>query len=461
MPGHLLIAEDDPGVLAGLAGVARAAGWTTSEVSSGADALRSARVEQPDVCLLDLELSGAGGAPILPQLVALDEAPSVVVLTGLADVPTAVAAMRDGAADFLEKPVRKEVLQGVLERVLRNRSVLRERDRLREEITQLRSGPVVGSSAALRRLLELVGRVAATPRTTVLITGESGVGKELVARAVHERSARASFPFIGLNCAALAETLLEAELFGYVAGAFTGGSPKGHSGLIAAAERGTLFLDEVGELASPLQAKLLRVLQERTYRRVGGDADLEMDVRIIASTNRDLGAMVTEGRFREDLFYRLNVMSLKVPPLRERAQDVPELASHFLQTFGEEFGKAFSGFSDAAMQRLLGYAWPGNVRELRNTIERAALLCGGGAVRPEHLGLGEGTAPGLASTPARDRDTLPIGDRSLRAVEEALIRRVLAEAEGNRSRSAQILGINRTTLYNKLRAYQIDPNLPR
>ena len=453
MPGHVLIADDDPGVLAGLASVCRAAGWTVSEARTGPEALRAARDECPDVCLLDIHMPGASGLEILPEVVAQERAPSVVVMTGVADVPTAVAAMREGAADFLEKPVRREVLEGVLDRVLRNRAVFRERDRLREEIAGLRTGPIVGSSEAVRQVVELVRRVAATPRTTVLISGESGVGKELVARAVHESSARAPRPFVAINCAALAESLLEAELFGYEPGAFTGGSPRGRAGLIASAEGGSLFLDEIGELAPPLQAKLLRVLQERSYRRVGGNTDREMDVRIIASTNRELDAMVAEGSFREDLFYRLNVMSLHVPSLRERAEDVPELAAHFLRTFGREFGKELTGFSEAAMRRLQSHEWPGNVRELRNTIERAALLVSGGRVDSEHLGLG---ASPVAPLPARAAaDVLPLGDRSLRGVEEALIRRVLRETGGNRSRSAQVLGINRTTLYNKIRAYGI------
>ena len=453
MPGHVLIADDDPGVLAGLASVCRAAGWTVSEASTGPDALRAAREERPDVCLFDIHMPGASGLEILPEVIAQERAPSVVVMTGIADVPTAVAAMREGAADFLEKPVRREVLEGVLARVLCNRAVVRERDRLREELALLRSGPVVGSSRAIRQVLDLVQRVAATPRTTVLISGESGTGKELVAQAVHDGSARAARPFVAVNCAALAESLLEAELFGYEPGAFTGGSPRGHAGLIASAEGGSLFLDEIGELAPALQAKLLRVLQERNYRRVGGNADLAMDVRIIASTNRDLDAMVAGGQFREDLFYRLNVMSIHVPALRERIEDVPALATHFLHTFGDEFGKELTGFSEAAMRRLQAHDWPGNIRELRNTVERAALLIPGGVVQPEHLGLGVG--PG-APLPARaSRDVLPLGDRSLRAVEEALIRRVLEEAGGNRSRSAEVLGINRTTLYNKIRVYGI------
>jgi len=459
MPGHVLIADGDPGVLAGLAAVCRKGGWVTSEARTGTEVLALARSERPDVCLLDLDLEGRSGLELLPELTSWKGAPSVVFLTSLADVPTAVAAMRKGAADFLEKPVRRQVLEGVLERVLRNRAVLCERDRLREEVALLRTGPVVGSSAALKGLLELVERVAATPSTTVLIQGESGVGKELVARAIHERSSRAEAPFIGINCAALAEPLLEAELFGYEPGAFTGSAPGGRTGLIAAAEGGTLFLDEIGELAGPLQAKLLRVLQERVYRRVGASADLKLDARIVAASNRDLDELVEQGRFREDLFYRLNVMSLRVPPLRERSEDVPELARHFLRRFGEEFGKSFQGFSEPAMERLTAHPWPGNVRELRNTVERAALLCGEALVRPEHLGL-EAPGPGSPDRPDDEPGVyhlpLPPGERSLRAAEEALIRRVLAETGGNRSRSARLLGINRTTLYNKLRAYGLE-----
>jgi DNA-binding NtrC family response regulator len=464
MPGQILIADGDPGVLAGLAAVCRKSGWTTGEAHSAGEVLALARSDHPDVCLLDLDLA-LPGLELLRELVALREAPAVVFLTGLADVPTAVAAMRQGAADFLEKPVRRMVLEGVLERVLQNRVVRRERDRLREQVSLLGSGAVVGSSETLRQLLALVERVAATPRTTVLIQGETGAGKELVARAIHERSARSHGPFVAINCAALAEPLLEAELFGYEPGAFTGGAPGGHAGLMAGAEGGSLFLDEVGELAAASQAKLLRVLQERVYRRVGGSRDRRMDARIIAASNRDLAAAVEQGRFREDLYYRLNVMSLSVPPLRERREDIPELAVHFLRRFGEEFGKSFQGFTESAMRRLVEAPWPGNVRELKNTIERAALLASEPLVRPEHLVLQPGSeregGPGAggadpAEGSAGDLVLLPRGERSLRAAEEALIRRVLAETGGNRSRSARLLGINRTTLYHKLRTYGIE-----
>ena len=461
MPGHVLIADGDPGVLAGLAAVCRKLGWVTTEAHGGGEVLALARTEQPDVCLLDLDLEDCSSSKLLAELIARRNAPSVVFLTGLADVATAVAAMREGAADFLEKPVHRQLLEGVLERVLRNRALRSERDRLREQVALMKTGPIVGSSEAVRRMLALVERVAATSQTTVLIQGESGVGKELVARAIHESSDRASGPFVAINCAALTAELLEAELFGYEPGAFTGGSTGGHRGLIAAAEGGTLFLDEVGELELALQAKLLRVLQERTYRRVGANRDLPMDARIVAASNRDLGQRVETGHFREDLYYRINVLSIAVPPLRERREDIPELATHFLRQFGEEFKKPLNAFSQAAMARLLAHPWPGNVRELRNTIERAALLAEGSTVEPGHLGLVSEPGPqtgdgGFVADPTKDLLPLPSGNRTLRAAEEALIRRVLEETDGNRSASARLLGINRTTLYNKLRAYGID-----
>jgi len=281
----------------------------------------------------------------------------------------------------------------------------------------------------------------------VLVTGESGVGKELVARAIHESSRRAERPFVAVNCAALTDNLLEAELFGYEPGAFTGGHPMGREGLFAAAAGGSLFLDEVGELDIQVQAKLLRVLQERCFRRVGGNVDIESDVRIIASTNRDLVAMVEAGAFREDLYYRLNVLSIMVPALRERREDIPLLAAHRLEQLGRELGRAFTGFSDTALERLAAHRWAGNVRELENAIERAAIFTLGGVIRPEHLDL----AP-IAPVP----DRAPAQDTwNLKRAEERLIRHVLAQCSGNRSRTARELGINRTTLYNKLRLYGV------
>ena len=307
---------------------------------------------------------------------------------------------------------------------------------------------LIGPSSSLQRLREKITRVAAAPRTTVLITGESGVGKEVVARAIHQRSERQDGPFVALNCAALSEGLLESELFGHEAGAYTGASNKGREGLFAAAKGGTLLLDEIGELAPQLQAKLLRVLQERSYRRVGGNTDYETDVRVIACTNRDLPEMVEAGTFREDLYYRLNVLVLRVPSLSARPEDILPIANHLRLLKESESGFNTMGFSDIAEAALLNHSWPGNVRELGNAIERACIECGGGLIEAAHLGL---ATPQEASKDVEDESL----DLNIKNMEERLIRRALHATGGNRSRSALLLGVNRATLYNKLRTYEI------
>lgn len=451
MSTRILVADDDPKVREGLVVLCESLGHRTFEAGSGREVLETARRVLPDVVLLDIEMPEGTGLEVLPQLLSLEGSPQVVMVTGVGDVRTAVEAMRAGAADFLEKPVHRDLIEGVLERVFKNRALTRERDALRGEVARLRSGPIVGRSRSIEAVHDQIARVASTPRTTVLITGESGVGKELVARAIHDASNRSDKPFVALNCAALAENLLEAELFGYVGGAFSGAHPKGRDGLFAAAEGGTLFLDEIGELAPELQAKLLRVLQERVYRRVGASEDRTTDVRIVASTNRDLAAMVEAREFREDLFYRLNVLSIIVPALRERREDVALLADHFLEGFAKEFGRDYSGLTDEARVAIEAHAWPGNVRELRNAIERAALHTPGGWITSEHLGLGEG---GATARPAPE--PVSPSDFRLKSMEESLIRRALEAAEGNRSQTARLLGVNRTTLYNKLRTYGIE-----
>ncbi len=441
---HVLISSAEPGTREELARICRAAGLEAIETSAPFEALEQAGGARPDLVLVDLGEGGEGATNVLEDLGGGPDAPPVIALSAPSDVGAAVRAMRAGAADVLEKPVAFEALEGAMARLLRERRAAGP-----GQAPLPRSEAIVGRSPALRRVLEHIDRVAAAPRSTVLITGESGVGKELVARAVHERSERANGPFVALNCAALAEGLLEAELFGYEPGAFTGGHPKGREGLFAAAAGGSLLLDEVGELDIQVQAKLLRVLQERCFRRVGGNVDFESDVRIIASTNRDLVAMVEAGTFREDLYYRLNVLSITVPPLRERREDIPLLAEHRLEQLGRELGRPFSGFSDSALSLLAAHPWSGNVRELENAVERAAILAPGGAIRPEHLGLAPGPVLAASTTPAPDT-------WNLKRAEERLIRHVLTQCSGNRSRTARELGINRTTLYNKLRLYGID-----
>ncbi len=307
---------------------------------------------------------------------------------------------------------------------------------------------LIGPSAALRCVREKIARVAAAPRTTVLVTGESGVGKELVAKGIHACSERREGPFVALNCAALTEGLLEGELFGHEPGAYTGATSRGRDGLFAAANGGTLLLDEIGELAPELQAKLLRVLQERCYRRVGGNVDHETDVRIIACTNRDLAELVEQGKFREDLYYRLNVLVLRISPLRERREDVLPIAAHLLDSLEEEQGLSTQGFSPRAEAALRSHRWPGNVRELGNAIERALIECLGGFIEAEHLGLG-------LLEPSEGDEEGDARELNLKRMEERLIRRALDATGGNRSRSARLLGVNRATLYNKLRTYQI------
>lgn len=473
---HILIADDEPGIRAGLVAMCMAGGHRTSEAGTGAETLRIARSDHPDLVLLDLRMPEGDGLEILPELMvradSSADAPAVVILTGHADVETAVKAMALGALNVLEKPIDPPRLRAALERILSARTIRDERDRLREEVAQLRSGPIVGRSPALHRVLEHIGRVAAAPRSTALITGESGVGKELVARAVHDQSARASGPFIALNCAAIAEGLLEAELFGYEAGAFTGGNPKGHDGLIAAAKGGTIFLDELGELDLGMQAKLLRVLEERLYRRVGGTLPLSMDARIVASTNRDLSQMVEAGTFREDLFYRLNVFSILVPPLRARPDDISPLSNHFLEQFSEELARPFTGFSAGATRALQAHSWPGNIRELRNAVERAAILTAGGEIPEAHVvlggsGLGQAHQPasglqaaaqtsGEGTGPEATIDAFVETDLSLERMEAAMIRRALTVTRGNKGRAARALGIHRSTLYKKLELYGIE-----
>ncbi len=311
-----------------------------------------------------------------------------------------------------------------------------------------------GESRAMGDVVTAIERVAATPRTTVLVMGESGTGKEIVAREIHRRSARKDKPFVAVNCAGFADGLLEADLFGYASGAFTGALPGGREGLFAAAHGGSILLDEIGELDMNLQAHLLRVLQERTFRPVGSAVDHAIDVRILAATNRDLGQMVSAGRFREDLYYRLNVLSIRVPALRDRTADLPRLVQGFVEIFGREIGCTPRGLTLEAVDALAQHRWPGNVRELRNVIERAVLLARDGWIGPEHLLLDTANTNGTGTgTQPMNGMHLSIPDCSLRSVERALIERVLGDAAGNRSQAARVLGVNRTTLYNKMRTY--------
>ena len=426
---RILLVESSSQELSLLRAPLESGGHLFNVATEDADVLRAAAAAQIEVVLLDCELARANGFELLTEIVSTEGAPSVLVVAKSGDVATAVEAMRRGAEHFLELPLSSGELENALQSAFRNRTP--------EPAAMATEAPagLIGHSPGMRRVLNQLDRAASASKVTTLILGESGTGKELVAKAIHALSDRAQAPFVALNCAALTEGLLEAELFGYEGGAFTGAAPKGRDGLFAAAEGGTLFLDEIGELALSLQAKLLRVLQEGAYRRVGSSQDVQTNVRILSSTNRDLESCASQGSFREDLYYRIGVVTLRCPPLRERGADIRKLASTFV---------APKKFTDGALEKLDAYPWPGNVRELRNTIERSALMLESGRIQPKHLGLARQIEPALPSE---------VEDLSLSAMEKEHIRRVIRETAGNRSQAARLLGVNRTTLYNKLKRH--------
>jgi DNA-binding NtrC family response regulator len=451
---RILIIDDEEGVREGLRSLLQnegVAAETAADAESGVQRL----ADRPfDLVLLDLNLPGADGLSMLSRLRQGAPAPDVAILTGYGTVANTVEAMRKGACDVIEKPFTHDRILAVLRRCLETRQLRSELTWLQDRVRSLTSTEIVGLSPAVRAVHNRIDQVAHAPDTTVLITGQSGTGKELIARCVHERSSRRHGPFVAVNCAALTENLLEAELFGYEPGAFTGASREGKQGLFAVAKGGTLFLDEIGEMAKTLQAKLLRVLQERTFRRVGGIQDIQADVRIIASTNRDLRAAAAAGTFREDMYYRLAVMSIEVPPLAERAEDIPLLSHFFLDQFGRQMGKQLSGFTEEALETLCEYGWPGNVRELKNAIEHAAIVCPGGMIDENHLpSFTGGTLDGRDQIARAGAIHLEAGDRSIRHLEGQLVAKVLDETNWNISKAASILGINRTTLYNKIRLH--------
>jgi DNA-binding NtrC family response regulator len=400
------------------------------------------------VLVVDIHMEGKSGLDLCRA--ALSKRPDlpVVVMTGFGTVDHAVGAIRAGAYDFITKPVSMEALALTLERAVRHRAMSEELQRLRRRIETSQLPSVIGSSAALRHMADLISRVAETD-TNVLITGESGTGKELVARALHERSGRTG-QFLAINCAAVPETLLESELFGHVRGAFTDAHAT-RAGLFAEANGGTLFLDEIGEMPLSMQAKLLRALQERKVRPIGSSHEVPFDARIVTATNRDLEAEVAAKRFREDLFYRINVVRVDVPPLRKRGNDALELAQFFLNRAAERSRKTITSIDKAAAERILSYEWPGNVRELENCIERAVALARFDSVKVEDL---PGKIREHRPTELADLGSDPVDLASMDEVEERYIRKVLIAVGGNKTLAAKVLGFDRRTLYRKLKQQQ-------
>ena len=396
------------------------------------------------VVFLDVHLPDGNGLDLLREIRELAPSTQVVMLTAFGTVQEAIRAMKEGAVDFLSKPVKFGELEAVLEKVLQRQELERGNVALQRDVERLApSEHFIGETPQIRELLAMLTRVAET-ESTVLIRGESGVGKELVARAVHRHSPRVRQPFVVVDCASLHENLLQSELFGHERGAYTGAVRLKH-GLFEVADRGTIFLDEIAEITPPLQVKLLRVLENGTFRRVGGTVDIQVDVRVIAATNRSLEAMMKEKGFREDLFYRLNVFSLNIPPLRERRDDIPMLVEHFIRN-SSVVPKRTARVSDEALEVLKRYPWPGNVRELENVIERALILCDRGLVEPEHLPMGVRLEPAIR--PADDDGGHLV---TLDEVERRYIKRVLDDCKGHRQKAASVLGISERNLYRKLK----------
>jgi two-component system, NtrC family, response regulator AtoC len=449
----LLIVDDEPSLRFTIGEWARDSGLAALEAADGRGALEQLREHGADVVLLDLKLGDEDGLQVLRRLREEDATLPVIMLTGHGGVEHAVRATRLGAYDFIEKkPPYLEHLEVVVRRAL-------EHARLKHEVEHLRTGTqrdqvLFGESAGLRRVLQRLEKVARSNTATVLLHGETGSGKELMARYVHEHSARAAGAFVDLNCSAIPEHLLESQLFGHEKGAFTD-AKHFKKGLFDLADSGTLFLDEIGEMPMQLQSKLLRVLESRTFRRVGGQVDITVDVRVVAATHRDLPRAVADGRFREDLYYRLNVVPISMPPLRDRSEDIPLLAEHFIRRFCGELGRPAPRLHPDALKAMVEYAWPGNVRELKNVIERVVLLEAEEEIRIEHLPA-ELTRRPDSGGEAAPTPFPPGMVRPLAEVEMLAIQHALGVCSGNKTRAAQLLGISRQTLRTKLKEFAME-----
>ncbi len=402
-----------------------------------------------DLILLDMKMARMDGLATLAALSGTVHAViPVIVLTAFSSVDTAVKAMREGAYDYVAKPIDLDELKMVMEKALGFQDLREENSRLKKHLSkQFSFGRMIGGSPAMEELFSTLELVAPSD-ATVLITGESGTGKELVASALHQKSSRKDFPFIKVNCAALNENLLESELFGHEAGAFTGAATR-RKGRFEQADKGTLFLDEIGDMSLQTQAKILRVLQEGELDRLGGSETIKVNVRLLAATHRDLQQMITEGSFRQDLFFRLSVVPVELPPLRERATDIPELAKLFLERYTLKNRKDIKGFSPEVLRIFMLYPWPGNIRELENTVERAVILCPGELISIREL------PPQLLPDDLETDTAAPQAPVTLRDMEREMIRSTLAQHNGNRSKTAKVLGVARQTLLNKLKEYEI------
>ena len=441
--GRVVIVDDDPVVRDSLGAWFDSEGFDTTVISSGREALERIDRDRWDIALLDIKMPGMDGMELQAKLREIDPDMPLIIMTGYASVETAVQALKNGAYDYITKPFDPDELVHLVSRALEHRATKREVVRLKENLQEIfPHTDLIGQSPGMKRVFELIETVAPTD-ATVLITGESGTGKEIVARAIHAASPRRYMPMVAIHCGALPESLLESELFGHERGAFTGAQYR-KKGKFEVADGGTVFLDEIADISLKTQTDLLRVLQEKQIVRLGSNQTVNVDFRVVAATNKSLEALVKEGTFRPDLYYRLNVFSIEIPALRDRREDIPLLVAHFLTKYATQMNRSVPRISAAALDVVIGYNWPGNVRELENAVERAMLISHDNEIQPQDF-------------PFQVRKAVPeeLGDagRTLDEVEKAHIRRVLEETNWNLSRTARILDIDRTTLYNKLKRY--------
>ena len=447
---RVLIVDDEAGSRQGLSELVGSWGFSTDVAADGAEGLSKAREFRPQVIIADLVMPRMDGLGLLSGLEQDLDHLAVVMLTAKGSIATAVEAMKKGAFDFLTKPVDTEQLRQVLDRALERSSAFERAERYRKNLRETGAfGRMVGSSPAMAKLHDLMAKIGPSA-ASVLIVGESGTGKELVARTLHELSPRQKARFVAVNCAAIPETLLESEIFGHERGAFTGAEGR-RQGLFELAGGGTLFLDEVAEMAPATQAKLLRVLEERSFRRLGGSEEIQVDVRVLAATNRDPVKALEEGKLREDLYYRLNVFTLELPPLRERKEDIPPLVAAFIREVNERNQRSVVGIEDDAREALRSYHWPGNLRELRNVIERSVIVAKGSCIRKEDLPSSV-LSPQARSKPEASVE-FPVGT-TVDEAEKNLILKTLVATGQNKTKAADILGISLKTLHNKLKKYR-------
>jgi DNA-binding NtrC family response regulator len=458
----LLLVEDKPELRAMLRKALEKNGYAVEEAPDGSSAIEKVRSRRYQLVLSDLKLPGGSGLDVLRESRKAESTLPVILMTAYGSVEEAVTAMKEGAYDFIQKPIDLDHLKLLLERAAKQQELLRENLLLREEYSARYGFPrIVGEHPSMAEAGNMIQRVAATD-STVLLLGESGTGKEVFARAVHHLSSRAKLPFVAVNCAAIPEGLVENELFGHERGAYTGAGAR-KIGKLELAHRGTLFLDEIGELPLAIQSKLLRVLEERRFERVGGTQEIEVDVRILTATNKDLATAVAEKQFREDLYFRISAVPITIPPLRDRGDDVLLLADHFLERFRREFRKPGLEFSDEARARLQSYGWPGNVRELQNAIERAAILSNGPQIGAESLQLpsakpsSEELPPGMLNEAfAWDGPLEEVSQRAVAHVERFKIQEALRESKWNKTRAAEKLGVSYKTLLHKIKSLEIE-----